>query len=666
MKLITWNVQWCRGVDQKVDPARVDRRREAHRRLRRPVPAGDRGQLSRSAARRKPGRGPVRHPRRAAARLHGDCGRGRRSAGRRRQAAALRQPDPVAAACVAGVSVTTLPYPADHDVPSMPRVAVEAVVSADIGDVRVITTHLEYYSQRKRAAQLEALRSIYAEGQGYADNPRTSVTDEGPYQAFARPAATIVTGDFNLEPDDPLHARMVAAFDDGTPPLFDAWQAAHPGMPHPPTFHIYEKKQPGDPEMHCDFIFVSDVLRPRIAEIMVDTGTQVSDHQPVLICRRCASCAIRFGAITPRPSFISRWRTSGRSGSARKTSPSIRSSASSGSASLTTETGPSRTASWSVHCDQALRAEAPAPVPGLRHGALFRSGHRAVLAARRPAGGRSMPANVVLTPHQTKPEQTLERIVDNEICSLKYGIFNLGFIGVRGDRGGQALRRLVGRAPTIFCWADSRTACSPTRNGSTTRRCSSTASPSSRSPRFNVATWNLTTRALTGEPATRRQVDGRAAGLLPLHRLRQRRAPDHGEQERSGRARGAGADPLVRRRDRGRGSRPVSEWPWAFGRYSDGTPIEPGHRRLYRDHSDLQKAFPEPYDAGTDRSSYLGWCKSEGGDATRNCSRKRVPAGPKSPRMSTQRFAADGASPVSPAAVAARAGRRCGRGPRRC
>src|SRR5664279_642803 len=23
MKLITWNVQWCRGVDRKVDPARV-------------------------------------------------------------------------------------------------------------------------------------------------------------------------------------------------------------------------------------------------------------------------------------------------------------------------------------------------------------------------------------------------------------------------------------------------------------------------------------------------------------------------------------------------------------------------------------------------------------------------------------------------------------------
>ena len=65
-----------------------------------------------------------------------------------------------------------LPYPADHEVPSMPRVAVEAVVEAAFGDVRVITTHLEYYSLRKRSAQVEALRSIYAEGFDYAGNPR--------------------------------------------------------------------------------------------------------------------------------------------------------------------------------------------------------------------------------------------------------------------------------------------------------------------------------------------------------------------------------------------------------------------------------------------------------------------------------------------------------------
>jgi hypothetical protein len=57
---------------------------------------------------------------------------------------------------------------------------------------------------------------------------------------------------------------------------------------------------------------------------------------------------------------------------------------------------------------------------------------------------------------------------------------------------------------------------------------------------------------------------------------------------------------------------PISEWPWAFGRFSDGTPIESAHRRIYRDHRDLQKAYPEPYEATNPRSSFLGWCQSEG------------------------------------------------------
>jgi len=176
-----------------------------------------------------------------------------------------------------------LPYPADYDLPSMPRVAVEAVVRAEFGEVRVITTHLEYYSLAQRSAQVEALRSIYAEGHGYASNPRTAEKDEGPYQAYARPADTIITGDFNLEPDDPLHARMGAPFEGGTPPLVDAWETANPGTPHPPTFRIYEKKEPGDPELHCDFIFINFGLCPRVRSIMVDTQTQVSDHQPVLL-----------------------------------------------------------------------------------------------------------------------------------------------------------------------------------------------------------------------------------------------------------------------------------------------------------------------------------------------------------------------------------------------
>jgi hypothetical protein len=57
---------------------------------------------------------------------------------------------------------------------------------------------------------------------------------------------------------------------------------------------------------------------------------------------------------------------------------------------------------------------------------------------------------------------------------------------------------------------------------------------------------------------------------------------------------------------------PISEWPWAYGRFSDGTPIEPGHRWFYRENRDLRQTFPDPYDAGPGKPTYLGWCNSEG------------------------------------------------------
>ena len=58
---------------------------------------------------------------------------------------------------------------------------------------------------------------------------------------------------------------------------------------------------------------------------------------------------------------------------------------------------------------------------------------------------------------------------------------------------------------------------------------------------------------------------------------------------------------------------PISQWPWAFGRFSDGTPI--AARRIAASIATIatcRRAFPEPYDAGTGRLSFLGWCKTEG------------------------------------------------------
>jgi len=46
----------------------------------------------------------------------------------------------------------------------MQRILIEVVVeSADIGPLRVMTTHLEYYSQRQREIQIDAIRRRHAE-----------------------------------------------------------------------------------------------------------------------------------------------------------------------------------------------------------------------------------------------------------------------------------------------------------------------------------------------------------------------------------------------------------------------------------------------------------------------------------------------------------------------
>jgi len=282
MILITWNVQWCRGVDGRVDPARIVAEaksladfdvlclQEIADNFPDPRLAGSAGEDQFAAlAGLLPGFTAVGgvavdHP--------AEGGRRRRFGNLILSRLPVRQ-----------TYRHLLPSPIDPGRNGMPRIAVEACVTAPFGDVRVITTHLEYYSRQQRAAQVEALRAIYAEGYGHAR--AGSIVDEsgGPFHTYLRPAATIVTGDFNLEPDDPLHARMGAPFADGTPSLCDAWEAKHPGAPHPSTFKIYEKEIPGEPELHCDFIFVSAGLKSRIAAVRVDRETKAADHQPVIL-----------------------------------------------------------------------------------------------------------------------------------------------------------------------------------------------------------------------------------------------------------------------------------------------------------------------------------------------------------------------------------------------
>jgi endonuclease/exonuclease/phosphatase family metal-dependent hydrolase len=183
-----------------------------------------------------------------------------------------------------------LPWPADPAVKSMQRIAVEVVLGtphkskSDAGlALRVTTTHLEYYSERQRMAQVDALRAIHSEACAHAFAPRTADEPGQPFTPRPRPASAILTGDFNCIPEDAAYQRMTAPFDSATTPaLLDAWTLAKREVPRAPTAGVHENSWAKAP-FCCDFVFVTADLASRVRNVTVDVNTQASDHQPVLL-----------------------------------------------------------------------------------------------------------------------------------------------------------------------------------------------------------------------------------------------------------------------------------------------------------------------------------------------------------------------------------------------
>ena len=263
MRLLSWNVQWCRGIDGRVDPARIAA--EA-RRIAEPdvvcfqeIAAGF-AELPGSAGEdqieilKKEFRGYAAFavcPVDKAGKRFGNM-----LLSRLRVTRVLRH---------------SLPWPPAPDVPSMPRAALEAVIEAPFGPLRITTTHLEYYSAEHRAAQIGRLRALQAE----ACAERLEA-DDALFRVGTLPRSAILCGDFNMPPDDPLHARLIQFG------FVDAWEALQPGTPHPHTFRVHEREA-GESPYCCDYVFVTEELAPRLRSIRVDGANRASDHQPVIV-----------------------------------------------------------------------------------------------------------------------------------------------------------------------------------------------------------------------------------------------------------------------------------------------------------------------------------------------------------------------------------------------
>lgn len=221
-------------------------------------------------------------------------------------------------------------------------------------------------------------------------------------------------------------------------------------------------------------------------------------------------------------------------------------------------------------------------------------------------------ADLALTPHQLQPDTDIEAVMDNEICSLMHGVYNLGFIGVRKGEQGRRFAQWWADRVYHFCRADIRHGLFTDQRWIDLVPAFFPGTAILRSPRHNVATWNLTTRRMTVGEDGRYLVDGEPLGFYHFTGF------DSGAHQVMANKNGADS-PAVQKlirwyldSTRALAADPLSQVPWAYGRYDNGQPIEPVHRVLYRERVDLQLAYPNPFAVPDDADSYFDWLRDAG------------------------------------------------------
>lgn len=279
MRLITWNVQWFCGLDERIDLQRVLDQARAMAdfdvlclqevAVHYPQLAGDAGfdQVARLRA-LLPGYEIVFGA--AVTEL------GRQ--GQRQQFGnliATRLP-------IAQAQSYPLPYPAHAGVRSMPRICTTATLLGAFGPVRIMTTHLEFYSRHQRMAQARALVDLHQQACGHVLHPALDDESGSPFQNKVHTTQAILCGDFNFETSDAEYGVIQADAPTGISTLVDAWPLAHGARAHEPTFRLHDQRY-GPVPICCDFVFVSANLRRRVRALRVDGQTRASDHQPVLL-----------------------------------------------------------------------------------------------------------------------------------------------------------------------------------------------------------------------------------------------------------------------------------------------------------------------------------------------------------------------------------------------
>jgi hypothetical protein len=217
--------------------------------------------------------------------------------------------------------------------------------------------------------------------------------------------------------------------------------------------------------------------------------------------------------------------------------------------------------------------------------------------------------SVLLTPHQLVPESTAQAIIDNEICSLSHGTYNLGFLGVRNDVSGRAMANWWRDRLLNYCTDEKDLGIFVDQKWCDLVPAMFDGVHILRDPGCNVASWNLSNRRLTFDSAGNGLVNGQPLRFFHFTKL------------------GPIGDVMTRKS--ARDNTEVYElWAWYrnavhemtptgiprnwwyYGKFQNGAEIPKFARRLYRKSEDLQHSFPNPF--CTNGVSFFQWLADKG------------------------------------------------------
>jgi hypothetical protein len=213
-------------------------------------------------------------------------------------------------------------------------------------------------------------------------------------------------------------------------------------------------------------------------------------------------------------------------------------------------------------------------------------------------------SSILLTPHQLDPDDEAAAISDNEICSLIHGIYNLGFIAVRNDKNGKAFAKWWDARLREFCYDDKTRGLFVDQKWCDHVPAMFDGVKIVRDPGYNVASWNLSRRRISIPASGEILVNGHPLRFYHFTKL------------------GAIGDAMTRRYARDNVEvyeiwswykRQVDRYSevnipqdyWHYGRFTNHKPISKEARIIYRERTDLQSIFSNPFEA--DGNGYYDW-----------------------------------------------------------